>query len=99
MKFHETACFEIPESVHARRFDDELVVLDLAQGEYFALDELGASIWDGLSAGKNLSGLCEGLRSTYEVESDRLREDVAAFIAGLVESGLMRVRRAHEGTP
>jgi len=98
MKFHETACFEIPESVHARRFDDELVVLDLAQANT-SPGRAGASIWDGLSAGKNLSGLCEGLRSTYEVESDRLREDVAAFIAGLVESGLMRVRRPHEGTP
>jgi len=92
MRFDETARFDVPKSVHARRFDDELVVLDLARGEYFALDEVGARVWEGLTAGESLSGLSEALLSTYDVEVDRLREDIAAFAQGLVENGLMRVR-------
>jgi hypothetical protein len=91
MKIHETACFEVRESVHARRFDDELVVLDLAQGEYFALDEVGARVWEGLTNGKNLGGLCEVLLSTYDVESEQLRGDIAAFAEALISNGLMRV--------
>ena len=94
MRFDETACFEVPESVHARPFDDEIVLLDLAHGEYFALDDVGARIWEGLTAGRSLGGLCEALLSSYDVDGLRLREDVASFACDLVEKGLIRPRRA-----
>jgi Coenzyme PQQ synthesis protein D (PqqD) len=91
MKFEETARFEVRESVHARRFDDELVVLHLSQGEYFALDEVGARVWEGLAAGRTMDGLCDAMLSTYEVGREQLWQDVMAFAEALVASGLMRV--------
>jgi hypothetical protein len=91
MKIEETSRFEVRESVHARRFDRELVVLDLAQGEYFALDEVGARVWEGLATGGTVDGLCDTMLSTYEVEREKLRQDIVAFAEALVSSGLMRV--------
>jgi hypothetical protein len=91
MKFVKTARFKVRESVHARRFDDELVVLDLAQGEYFALDEVGARVWEGLAAGWSLGGLCDAMVSTYDVDRDTLCEDVASFAESLVASGLLNI--------
>ena len=93
MKIEDVDRFEVGESVHARRFDDELVVLDLAHGEYYALDEVGARVWEGFAGGDSLSGVFEGLLSTYDVDRERLQEDVASFAGELVDKGLMRVCR------
>ena len=39
-----TARFQISPQVHARRFDDELVILHLGVGAYFSLDPVGSTI-------------------------------------------------------
>ena len=42
---------QVARDVHSRKFGEELVLLDLARGEYFSLDELGARIGRSLRQG------------------------------------------------
>ncbi len=77
--------------VHSRRFDRELVLLDLARGEYYALDPLGAEVWETLVSGGSLGEVCDALLPGYDVEASRLRSDLLTFAEGLVSHGLMCV--------
>jgi Coenzyme PQQ synthesis protein D (PqqD) len=75
--------------VHVRRFGEELVILDLARGEYFSLDPLGARVWSELAAGVSLAILVDRLAPEYEVEVDRFRADVVELVEHLVSRGLL----------
>ena len=78
--------------VHARRFDDEVVILDLAGGDYYALDAVGARIWEELFAGKTPGEIARVLVSEYQVEPERASKDCLALAGELVARGLLRRR-------
>jgi hypothetical protein len=76
-------------AVHARRFDDSTVVLDLTRGEYFSLNEVGSAIWEGLSAGRSVGEVAGRLVEEYDVDLPTARRDVQALVARLLASGLL----------
>jgi hypothetical protein len=74
--------------VHARRFDDELIVLDLGKGEYFSLDDVGAAVWEGFARGQSLQEIAQGLAEQYQVPESTLLADTTELAGKLVEAGL-----------
>jgi hypothetical protein len=81
--------FRAAPAVHSRRFGAELVVLDLERGEYFALDEMGARVWDELAEGRPLAAVVGAIAHEYEVNADRLWSDLSTFSDELVAKGLL----------
>ncbi len=77
------------DSVHARTFNGELVILDMEHGEYFALDEIGAKVWLGLEAGKPLEELIADIASEYDVTPKQAHADASALRDDLVARGLL----------
>jgi hypothetical protein len=78
-------------NVHTREFDGELVVLDLARGEYFGLDETGLRVWNLLSAGQPVAQAAAVIATEYGVDDDRVTADVMALVENLVARGLVVV--------
>jgi hypothetical protein len=76
-------------SVHARAFDDELVLLDLAAGEYFALDAIGARLWQRLGAGSTIEDVAREIVDEYDVGPDRALADLVSLADELVARGLV----------
>jgi hypothetical protein len=72
-----------------RRTGEEVVVLDLARGEYFSLNASGVLLWERLAAepqtGQQLAAL---LQETYGLSAVQAQGDVAAFTATLMDRGL-----------
>jgi hypothetical protein len=81
--------FQVPAQVHARRFDDELVVLHLGVGAYFSLDPVGSTIWDQLTAGKTPEETVAVLVAEYDVNEPTARADVERLAEELVAAGLL----------
>jgi hypothetical protein len=77
------------DAVHARLFDEELVILDLAKGEYFALDKVGAHLWSGLEAGRTPEQIALEIVAEYDVTFDRALTELVALGDELVAHGLM----------
>ena len=77
------------DAVHARQFDEELVILDLARGEYFALDQIGARLWSGLEAGRPVAQIAREVAAEYDVSFDQALADLVALGDDLVARGLM----------
>ena len=76
-------------AVHARMFDEELIILDLAKGEYFAMDNVGARLWSGLEAGRTIDQIAKDVVAEYDVDLDRAMTDLVTLGDELMALGLM----------
>lgn len=81
--------FEISDDAVAREVGGETVLLDLASGTYFGLNEVGARIWQLLEDGQSPEKACDLILETYEVERDVLERDTIALLGQLLERGLI----------
>ena len=75
--------------VMARQVGDETVLLDLASGNYFGLDAVGARIWHLLVNGKSPAEVCDVLVGEYDVARESLERDFARLISELRAHGLI----------
>jgi hypothetical protein len=81
--------FRVAPEGQTRRFGGELVVLDLTSGEYFALDPIGARIWDELAAGGSVGDVIEKMAPEYDVPPQIFRADLWALLDELVRRNLL----------
>jgi hypothetical protein len=70
------------------RLDDEVIAINLETGAYYALDGVAADCWTLVAAGQAPDQIVTTLDGRYDVSADTVRDDVAAFLAALVEQGL-----------
>jgi hypothetical protein len=79
----------IREEVLSRQLDGEAVLLDLQSGTYFGLNEIGAFVWDLVSAGKTVGEIRNGVLDAYEVEPEVVDADLERLIDDLRRRGLV----------
>ena len=84
------ARFKVAGDIHVRTFDGELVILDLARGDYFGVNELGARLWEGLVAGKTPREIAAEIQGDYDVAQETLLADLDKLTSDLVTRGLLR---------
>jgi hypothetical protein len=84
----------VPEHVHWRRFDAEIVLVDLKQNEYLGLNDVAADAFEGLATGRSTGDVIGELLGVYDVERARLEADIAQLVGVFVERGLL----VREGT-
>lgn len=71
--------------------DDEIVVMRLDNGEFFALADSAGAIWRLIDGTRDRTAIISELEETYS-SSDRLSDDVDDFVAKLREAGLIEER-------
>jgi predicted mannosyl-3-phosphoglycerate phosphatase (HAD superfamily) len=80
---------KISDDVVFRDLAGEAVILNLATGTYFGLDEVGTRIWHVLAEHGSKDKVIEVLLGEYEVEEEQLRHDVDHLIQQLSDKGLV----------
>lgn len=83
-----------PESVLARELEGESVLLNLDNESYYGLDDVGTRMWQVLVAEGSVVAACEMLQAEYDVEPERLREDMLELIGQLRANGLLIIEDA-----
>jgi hypothetical protein len=81
------------EDVLVSDLDGECVILNLRTETYFGLDAVGTRMWTVLTNAESIQSAYEALQQEFDVEPDRLREDLNAILDKLVEHGLVAVGR------
>jgi hypothetical protein len=71
--------------------EDELVLLDLVNEEYFGLDTTGTAMWLALTETGDVDGALDRLLGEFDVDREVLRDDLDAFVTRLCDRGLLRV--------
>lgn len=83
------------EDVVAREVGGETVLLDLASGTYFGLNEVGGRVWELIDgAGLTLDQICTHIEAEFEVRREVLEGDIASLMQQLAERSLIRQEAA-----
>lgn len=88
--FH-TSLVSRSEGLSAARLDDETVLMGVHQGFYYGLDETGSRIWELISTPCPVFAIIEALLVEYNVEEERCRDEVLAFLDHLADEGLIKI--------
>ena len=73
-------------------FGDELVILNLQDGFYYSLDELGIHIWRLIQAPMTVLDIRDAVTSEYDVDAARCERDVRVFLDELAGRGLIEIQ-------
>jgi hypothetical protein len=76
----------------AANIDDELVLMDVEQGNYYGLNSIGADIWQRLEGEVVVSELCAALSVEYDADIDTISREVLVLLERLAEEGLIEVK-------
>lgn len=68
---------------------EELLMMSIAQGRYYSLNEVGKRIWELLETPMGLDELVAKLTEEYDVPEAACREEVERFLAAMRERGML----------
>ena len=75
--------------VISQEVSGETVLLDLESENYYGLDEVGTRIWQLIKETGDLQAIYDTLLAEYDVEEDRLLQDLAALLGEISKLGLV----------
>ena len=91
MKYLQTAKVLVPAGVLIRELEGESVLLNINSETYFGLDEIGTRMWQLLTTCESIRAAYKSLLLEYDVEPEKLYQDLESLIEKLVEHGLLEV--------
>ena len=71
------------------RIHDELVMMDIDKGKYFALNPVATRIWDLLEKPLTIDELCGILMDEYDVETEQCLKETEELLREMVKLGLV----------
>lgn len=72
----------------------EAVILNLREGVYYGLDDVGARIWNLIQEPQSVEQVCDRIFEEYDVSAGQCERDVLALVGELEAAGLITVRDA-----
>ena len=69
--------------------DGEAVLLNLNNGQYYGLDEVGFRMYQLLITSGSLDTAYEALLREYEIDPQQLRSDLQKLLDNFIENGLV----------
>lgn len=72
------------EEVVAKVMDGEAIIINLSNGIYYSLDNVGAAIWDMIEGGWRLDEIVTAIASRYDVAGPRAEHDVLRLVTELL---------------
>ena len=70
-------------------FEDEIVLVNLDNGNYYSIDKIGEEIWRELEKGSSDSDISMGIRKKYQGNLQEIIDAVQAFIEELQKEELI----------
>jgi hypothetical protein len=72
----------------------ETVMLNLKNGSYYGLDQVGARVWSLIQAPQPVAAVRDAIVAEYEVEQARCERDLLVLLGELAAAELIEVRDA-----
>lgn len=85
------------QEVVAKTFDDEVIVINLANSVYYSIRDSGAYAWQQIGAGVPPGAIAAVLSQATDVDRAAIERDLDTLLAQLIEEGL--VEPASDSTP
>ncbi len=72
-----------------RDIGGEVIALDLEGSSYLGINTTGTRLWELLANGTDAEELVRALLEQHDIDPERARRDVAAFVGDLQSRGLL----------
>lgn len=69
------------------RIDDEVVLMNLGNGDFFSLADSALAIWDLVDGNRDRQAILAELSQQYDLPSAELAGDLDLFLATLLDAG------------
>ena len=76
----------------ATSFGSEIVILNLRDGVYYGLEDVGVRIWQLVQKPTTIAAIREAIVAEYDVDAARCERDVRALVGELASKGLVQLR-------
>jgi len=81
---------EAAPNVYARRFGDEVVLLDFQRGEYFSLNAVACTAWHAVTTGGTFLAAFHAVVAEFDVSEAQASSDTQGILDKLLAAGLLR---------
>lgn len=71
--------------------EEEIILLHLANGRYFGLQDVSARVWRLLESPKTVGEIERILLDEYDIEVERCHAEVMRLLSDLLDEGLVEV--------
>jgi pyrroloquinoline quinone biosynthesis protein D len=75
--------------VLTQRAADEWVLLNLDDGQYFALDEVSGRVWDLCDGSRSVADVVAALAAEYDAPRGTIESDVMDFLQEMADESLV----------
>ena len=76
-------------NVVVQQTNDGAILMDMASGDCFELNRLGADVWGRLGKGESPAELVANVAASYDVPAAKVESDVQALLQLLTQNGLL----------
>ncbi|WP_342438395.1 lasso peptide biosynthesis PqqD family chaperone [Paenibacillus sp. FSL L8-0436] len=73
----------------ASDMDGEKVMLNVKNGKYYNLGEVGGEIWSALASPVTVRRIVETIQEIFEVSAELAEQDVVSFVQSLLDEDLV----------
>jgi hypothetical protein len=80
--------------LHAPVGRDEVVMMSIDAGKYFAVKAVGARIWEMIETPRTIAAICARLCEEFEVDPATCKSEVLQFADELIRNGVARTAAA-----
>ena len=85
----ESKTFEVNGDVLMRQIENEAILLHIPTGTYYNLSESSIPFWEALQNKQPLQPVIKQIINEYEVDRDRVLEDLQIFLEDLLQFGIV----------
>ena len=72
--------------------DQEVIMMDVENGNYYHFNPVGSSIWEYLDSGKqSIEALAERIVVDFDIDKETAVSDIIAFVQKTREQGLISI--------
>ncbi|MDO7086732.1 PqqD family protein [Pseudocolwellia sp. AS88] len=85
----QTNKYQLVSNVLFQKVDDETVILEPENGNYFTLDPVGTFMIENLQEGKSVGQVIELMNTKYEVSVEQVTTDLTELVSNMLAQNLM----------
>ncbi len=85
-----TGNIRIGESVLFQELEDEVVLLNMENQEYYGLNDVGARMWKSLMETGDVAASANQLTGLYAADETVIRADLESLVRDLAAAGLLQ---------
>jgi hypothetical protein len=75
--------------IASKVMDGEAIIINLSNGVYYSLDNVGGFIWEQITATRSVAETVAAISARYEVSEERAQADVERLVADLLREDVI----------